>query len=167
MRLDVRGALKNPGQSYPIVHEFNIPEMEVLDETIWFEGVRLDGEYIGTGESVRIEGAVSCKVHAHCAKCLEPVEQELTAKVGEVFTKTPDESDPDQYPLDGTAVELDELVRDALLLALPLRFLCKIDCKGLCPECGQPLNHRRCTCQEGRQSPFSALRSMLNNDEEV
>ena len=57
----------------------------------------------------------------------------------------------------------------ALLLELPSRILCKEDCKGLCSQCGANLNDHECSCQKDliRKNPFSALASLLNEDEEV
>lgn len=167
MRMDVREALKNPGQSYPVSAAIELPAMDVLDETICFDGIRIEGELIGAGESVRVDGTITAEVRAHCAKCLTPVKQGIEASVSEIFAKEMNPDDPDQYPLDGYAVELTDLVRDALLLELPMRFLCGEGCKGLCPSCGQDLNKQRCTCQEGEHGPFSALSGLLKDDEEV
>ena len=69
----------------------------------------------------------------------------------------------------GHVLELDEAVRTALLLEMPSRVLCKEDCRGLCCQCGADLNINECSCQKDliRRNPFSALASLLNEDEEV
>ena len=66
-------------------------------------------------------------------------------------------------------LELDDAVRTAVLLELPSRILCKEDCRGLCAQCGANLNVNACSCQKDLTSrnPFSALASLLNEDEEV
>lgn len=169
MMLDIRNALKNPGQSYPLRAEISLPPMDVLSDEIAFEGVVLKGEFVGAGESVKIIGVCRATVAAHCALCLDELRESIEADVAEVFAKNPDASDPDQYPLSGYEIELDDIAKDALLLALPLRFLCKDDCLGLCPVCGQNLNHELCTCHEGhaQKHPLEALSGLLNEDEEV
>lgn len=169
MRLDVRNALKNPGQSYPLSRALSLPPMDVLDDVIRFDQILLSGEFVGSDESVRIDGDITAIVHAHCALCLEPLHTEVQTHVDEVFTQRPNPDDPDQYPLDGYEIELTDLVRDALLLELPMRFVCREDCEGLCPVCGANRNTQRCTCQEGRERkhPFSALSELLTEDEEV
>ena len=156
MTLDIRDALRRPGQSHPLHAALTLPEMDVLDERIAFGRIRLDGQYMGAGESVRVAGRITADVRAHCALCLEPVAAAVEARVDEVFVK---DADPDQYPLDGYKIELDKLVKDALLLELPMRFLCAGDCRGLCPVCGINRNLQRCTCQEGSgmDRPLSAL----------
>ncbi|MDL2207079.1 DUF177 domain-containing protein, partial [Eubacteriales bacterium OttesenSCG-928-N13] len=144
-----------------------LPTLDVLDDQLTFDHVQLRGTLVGAGESVRIQGKASAMVHAHCAKCLEPVSQQVLSDLDETFTKTPNPEDPDQRPLDGYEIQLDDLVSQALLLELPMRFLCKADCEGLCPVCGINRNQQRCTCQEGGPSPFSALSVLLSDDEEV
>ena len=66
-------------------------------------------------------------------------------------------------------IELTDAVRDALLLNMPMRVLCREDCRGICPRCGINLNKGPCTCQEGAEviNPFSALKNIVLNDEEV
>ena len=77
--------------------------------------------------------------------------------------------DEDQYTYTGHVLELDDAVRTAILLELPSRILCKEDCRGLCAQCGANLNVNACSCQKDLTSrnPFSALASLLNEDEEV
>ena len=62
-----------------------------------------------------------------------------------------------------------DAIRDALTLELPLRVLCKEDCKGLCPKCGVNLNTGSCSCPKGtgKPNPFEALKSIVENHEEV
>ena len=169
MKLDVRDALKNPGQSYPLSVEVAISPMDILQDEIAFEDVMIEGQFVGAGESVKVTGVCRAKVLAHCALCLGGVEASVQANVDEVFAKNPDVSDPDSYPLSGYEIELDVIAKDALLLEMPMRFLCGEDCKGLCPSCGMNLNHQRCTCHEGRdrKHPFTAaLSGLLTEDEE-
>ena len=77
--------------------------------------------------------------------------------------------DEDTYTYSGHVLELDDAVRTALLLELPSRILCKEDCRGLCSQCGADLNINECSCQKDltHRNPFSALASLLNEDEEV
>ena len=169
MMLDIRDALKNPGQSYPFSKMIALPTMEILQDQVAFSDVLIKGEVVGAGESMRILGTCSADVHAHCALCLGAVQAHIEAGVDEVFAKNPDVSDPDQYPLEGYEVDLSEIAKESLLLEMPLRFLCGDECQGLCPVCGTNLNDQRCTCHEGRdrKHPFAALSGLLTENEEV
>ena len=70
--------------------------------------------------------------------------------------------DEDTYPIEGDHLDLQPLVRDALLLELPLAPLCREDCRGLCPECGADLNAAPCECRpagDPRWGPLDVLRT--------
>ncbi len=169
MLMDVSLALKNPGQSYPMDQTLDVEPMVVLDDPVEFSSVRLEGAFVGAGDSVRVTGTLSADVVSRCALCLELVRTHVRAEVDVLFAREVDPEDPDQYPLDGYRVDLQPVAEEALVLELPMRFLCSEDCKGICPVCGTNRNIAPCTCQEGgeRQSPFSALSELLTEDEEV
>ena len=170
MALDVSRALMYPGQSYPFEEAVTLPTMEILDDMVSFEEVRLAGTFTGAEKIVGFSGTLVATVHAHCGRCVSDVARSVRLPFDEAFAKTPDPDDPDLYPLDGHTEDLTDLAKDVLLLDLPMRFLCSQACKGLCPVCGVNRNIQRCTCQEGGTklpNPFSALSEMLTKDEEV
>ena len=170
MALDVGRALKNPGQVYPFTASVALPEMEVLSDPVRFEDIEAEGEFFCTGDHrVSLRAEVGAVAHSRCSRCLEPVQVPVRAKIDALFAKEDDPDDPDLYPFEGHSLELEDAVKDALLLELPLQFFCKPDCKGLCPVCGVNLNREACTCQEGNvvTGPFSALKEIVLNNEEV
>ena len=64
---------------------------------------------------------------------------------------------------DGEVIDIDEMVREQLLLALPAQILCREDCKGLCPECGGDRNLNECKCEEVEIDPrWSGLKEIVN-----
>lgn len=65
------------------------------------------------------------------------------------------------YPLDGEILDLEPLIRDALVLELPQAPVCRVDCEGLCPECGIDRNVQTCTCAPEHLDPrWAALQSL-------
>ena len=169
MLMDISLALKNPGQSYPFETTLEVEPMIVLDDPVRFDSVCLKGTYTGAGDSVRIEAALSADVESRCALCLEPVQTHVEADVDVSFVKDLSEDDFDSYPLTGYRIDIQPMVEEALVLELPMRFLCSDDCKGICPVCGTNRNIAPCTCQEGgeRRNPFSAMSELLTEDVEV
>lgn len=77
---------------------------------------------------------------------------------------TVDEEDEETYPLRGEMLDLQPLVRDALLLELPLAPLCSEDCKGLCPNCGADLNDGPCSCDTRPADPRWSVLDSLKDD---
>jgi len=168
--LDISYALKNPGQIYPFQAEVELPELIVLDDPVRFEGISLEGTFVGGGDSVRLEGVIRAVAHTRCCECLEPAQVALESDFDVMFVRDPDPEDPDLYPIDGYRIDLAPMAQEALLLELPMRVLCSESCKGICPVCGQNRNIAPCTCQEGGErhnNPFSALSELLTQDEEV
>ncbi|MBR1559544.1 MAG: DUF177 domain-containing protein [Clostridia bacterium] len=169
-KIDVSRAIKDPGQAYAFETDVTLEPMEVLGDPVGFREVRVAGEYLSPGDArVSVKADVSATADSRCSRCLTPVTFPVTAQVDAVFDRQPDPEDPDLYSFEASTVELTDAVRDALLLELPLRVLCKPDCKGLCPVCGIDLNNGTCTCQEGAEvkNPFSALKDIVLDDEEV
>ena len=167
--LDVSKALKYPGQVYPLEMSFTFDPCEIMGDEVSFSNVVFRGEYFGADETVNVSGAIEAVVHAHCANCLKPVQKPLKAELKGEFVRGGD--DGDKYPLEGHEIDLAAAVEEALLLDLPMRFLCREDCKGLCPVCGKDLNTELCTCPKGGKAgnPFLALSRLLTdqNNEEV
>ena len=167
--LNVITALKTPGQSYPFEADTTIEKMQVLGDPMEFTDVTAHGEFMSSGERIDVDGEAKAIVVSRCARCLKPVSEPISAPLHATFHRQPDPEDPDQYCYEASKVELTDAIRDALVLELPLRFLCKADCKGLCPKCGIDLNTGSCICQEGEDdlNPFAALRSIVEYNEEV
>ena len=96
-------------------------------------------------EGVLVTGEVDAPVTGQCARCLEPVEDTLHLDVQELFayegSTTEATSEEDEVRrIDGEHLDLAPLVRDAVVLALPLSPTCTPDCSGLCVDCGQRLD---------------------------
>ena len=62
---------------------------------------------------------------------------------------------------DGKGIDVDEVVKEQILLAVPTRMLCREDCKGICPECGTDLNKGECACKKDDIDPrWAALKNL-------
>jgi uncharacterized protein len=79
-------------------------------------------------------GTVRAPWAGACRRCLEPVTEVLEAEVREVYSDAPDLDDPDILSFEGTRIDLEPVVREAVLLSLPIAPLCREDCPGPAPE---------------------------------
>ena len=127
-------------------------------------------------EGVLVSGTASAAVTGQCARCLEPLVDRLEVELVELFaypdTATDNSTDPDEVSrvVDGL-VDLEPVVRDAVLLALPQAPLCSEDCPGLCPECGGKRaelspDHRHETIDPRRAALKAKLKQRLRGTEE-
>lgn len=114
-------------------------------------------------------GSLSTVVRGECRRCLTTVTLPVAVDVGALFSQDPEtEDDPDTYPLprDATLVDVTPAVREELVLAAPTFLLCRDDCRGLCPSCGQDLNAGPCGCQpvtDSRWQGLAALKDKLHD----
>jgi uncharacterized protein len=120
------------------------------------------------GLDILVRGNLSGQLQLTCSRCLESfaapasAEFDLLLVPGPPVATAADEelSQPD-LDLDyytGEVVDLESLLREQIILMLPLKPLCDETCKGLCPQCGASLNRETCTCQaEAVDSPFAHL----------
>jgi len=114
-------------------------------------------------------GTLRTVVQGECRRCLAAVSTPVAADIGALFTQDAEAlEDPDSYPVaaEGTEVDLTPAIREELLLAVPRYVLCREDCRGLCPRCGQDLNAGPCGCTPAtdlRWQPLQALKDMLRS----
>lgn len=113
-----------------------VPEGAPLDLDLRLESVT---------EGVLVTGTVSAPLTGQCARCLDPVSEDLTVDVVELFayasSATDETTEEDEvYRTDGELLDVEPVVRDVVVLALPWTPLCRPDCAGLCPDCGQRLD---------------------------
>ena len=109
------------------------------------------------GKEVELRGKLDAKLEAPCDRCLKPVEIPICAEFTERFVGAVSWAAEEQHELheddlnlavfDGEGIELDDVVREEILLAVPAAVLCHEDCKGLCPICGVDRNLNDCQCE--------------------
>jgi uncharacterized protein len=125
------------------------PALEGVDVPLR-EPVFVDGRLQSIGDGrFYWHGTVRTVVQGECRRCLTPVATPLTVELGALFTQDPEAlDDPDAYSVapDATEIDIIPAVREELLLAAPRYVVCRDDCKGLCPQCGQDLNVKQCAC---------------------
>ncbi len=110
----------------------------------------------GVVKDIRLVGEFATQVELSCARCLEVVRQEVARPFDLLYRPQGVDRRGDEVAIHeadteigyyaGEGVLLEDVMREQVLLAVPLRVLCRDDCKGLCPQCGQNLNTTACGC---------------------
>jgi uncharacterized protein len=121
------------------------------------EGAEIEADVVleSVMGGLSVAGTVRAPWTGICRRCLEPAGGLLELPVREHFTEGGDGEDT--YPLHDGEVDLEPMVRDAVLLELPPAPLCRPDCRGLCPTCGADRNLEPCRCEPGRDDRWAAL----------
>jgi uncharacterized protein len=145
--LDTRELGRRPGTMRKVRRSAPAPAGFGLELIGVPEGVplELDLRLESVSEGVLVSGTVTAPVGGECGRCLDPIDDEIVVDVQELFAypdSTTDEttSDEEVGRLQGDHVDLEPVVRDAVVLALPSTPLCREECPGLCPDCGERLD---------------------------
>lgn len=174
MRIEVENL--TPGGE-PFEHTYAEGELSLGDE----EDARLLGDATVAGrasrkgEEINLRGEIRATVEAACDRCLRPVTLPLELEFRESLmpfgaeTVSKEETvlqsaDLHYSVYEGDEIDVDELVREQVLLALPIRLVCRDDCKGLCPSCGADLNAGPCSCPREEVDPRWAALAALKNE---
>lgn len=162
--LQVADLLRRPGETREIVVEGVLADLSVSASHVpEGEPVRLDARLQSVNEGIVLTGEVSAPWVGECRRCLRPVSGTLEADVLEVFEAEPTEGET--RPLEGVRIDLEPVLREAVLLDLPLAPLCREDCAGLCAECGALLDEVDCGHGAGDVDPRWGALSDLRFDE--
>lgn len=154
--LEQAGNLATSGRA-EVLHEHRGPKEIVSD-------IRLRGEFAG-------------RFRVPCARCIEPVEIPLAADFDLIFRPVGVDAGPPERSITAPETEigyyqkdsllLADVLREQVLLSLPVRTLCQPDCKGLCPRCGVNRNNQPCHCEENQSDPrweaLSGLRGPIGS----
>jgi DUF177 domain-containing protein len=122
-------------------------------------------------KDIRLQGALATTLELVCARCLEPVVQQVDRKFDLLYRPQGSDGGDEEQSVSGTDAEigyyqgegllLEDVLREQVLLSVPLRTLCREDCKGLCAVCGKNLNHEQCSCaQEAADPRWEALKDL-------
>ncbi|WP_052852032.1 YceD family protein [Streptomyces avicenniae] len=169
------GSLKRVSRTVPAPADLGIeviavPEAAPVEVELRMESVM---------EGVLVTGTARAPLAGECVRCLEPLTTEVTADFQEMFSypesevtgRRPaetgdDDEDEETLYVQGDLFDLEPVLRDAVVLSLPLQPVCQEDCPGLCPDCGAPLaqdpDHRHDAPVDIR---WAALRGLAGSEE--
>ncbi len=118
-------------------------------------------EMVRTADGILVRGKLTTALELRCDRCLEPLIQEIEFKIEEEFRPALDMSTGAQFPYDEEEMRIDEhhiidlteLIRQSIFLALSMHPVCRLNCLGFCDRCGQNLNEGPCDCSESMVDP--------------
>ena len=175
MRFNVAGLLKSSPGSKQIVQVGET--LEVRGDEAKIIGP-IAGELVLIRElsGVLVSGSLQAMMRVPCGRCLEPVEVEVDLEIEEHYRPTvamsggpmvdsiPEEDEDPATLLDAQhTLDLSEVLRQAVLVAIPLNERCRDDCAGLCPICGVNRNSVECDCEPEPDPRWSELRALLED----
>jgi uncharacterized protein len=155
--VDVRDLLEHPGASRTVQVREPVPGLATGVATVP-EDQAVAAELLieSVVEGLLVTGPLQGTMVLVCARCLKPLQSGFRIDVQELFTPGATPAD-DEYPVTEGFVDLEPMIRDAIVLAMPFAPLCRPDCLGLCERCGGDRNLGECSCPPVTDSRWSAL----------
>jgi uncharacterized protein len=119
-----------------------------------------------TPQGILVQGALTGEVAGECSRCLDPLQVSLRGGIDELYYYPPSTApEPELAIPDDLNLDLAPVLRDDLLLSLPIQALCRPECRGLCPTCGINLNREGCDCASSDLDPrLAKLRDLLKDE---
>ena len=139
-------------------------ELDITETELPVDGkIRIDGEISNVGDVLLLQARVSTRVNRMCSRCLKEFTADSAAEVVEKYYPSGSSGvENDAYVYEADIVDITEPLRESLLLAEPLKVLCKEDCMGICPVCGTDRNVHPCSCDTGTIDPrLAALKQFI------
>ena len=176
MRIDIRELEEGPitlSGEVPLMDlNFDPDEIHISGPI----GVTLTAEK--RAQRIRVRGCFAVDVEVPCARCLDPVRVPLVSEFDQFYQSNAEqqlvgeivlnERDTELGFFNGDFIEVSDIVREQILLALPMKPICREDCKGLCPHCGRNRNTEACNCQtfsaDPRLAPLLKIKEQLQSD---
>ncbi len=170
MNLDLKPMLRGEITRMPL--DFTI-EPEAPEGVTFTDNVHITGEITNRGGYMRLEVTADIPYEGACARCLAEVSGDFTMPFERTvvtegtLTEEQLEDNVDEYVvLNDGILDIDDAVREAIILTFPMRLLCDEECPGLCPKCGKPLSEGACGCTTKEIDPRWAILATLRFDEE-
>ena len=160
------------GGKSDFAHVYNPDDLNPVDERVnLIAPATVNGKIQRAGNEVFVNGHVDTRVQVECDRCLKPVEIPVSADfeldyiTGSEYESSSaaelTEAEMSVAVFDGEAIDVDEIVKEQILLTVPTRMLCREDCKGICPECGTDRNTGECDCVSKEIDPrWAALKTL-------
>jgi len=123
---------------------------------------------------IRVSGSLHTRIELNCARCLEPVTEEINRDFDLYYRPAEEQPPAEEAQLkdedtdigffQGDGLFLSDVLAEQVLLSVPMKAICRSDCRGLCPHCGANLNSEECRCESRGTDPRLAPLARLKQD---
>ena len=156
MLIDLTDIIRNENGKLTLSEDFDMPPISFMGEEFNFsEPFKAKGMILNNSKALELDMTVSGRASVHCARCGKPLVVNISFPVRETLMREGEEGpeDDDIILYSGREIELDDVIVSNFLMNVPVKYLCKEDCKGLCSVCGADLNEGDCGCDKDVMDP--------------
>ncbi len=169
MKIELKRLTGTNTVSIPFSDTIDLSKETLYGQKPFKHPVRASGIVTNELGVLRLRGTAKAIYSTACARCLKPLDILLTAEVDTILTDDPEAvEDDDLFVVEGESVDTAEVMVPALLLQVQMTYLCREDCKGICPHCGADRNEVECGCEKQKKGPlFEVLRGLVDTDDKT
>ena len=163
MRLDLRDIINTPDAQKSFQLQLDLSDLDFFGRKPITQPVLAEGRVTNHAGALVLEGTIRSVLDLACDRCGKEFSREKVVELDSLVAHELEDDDNDEIILlEGTALDLDEVVTTAYILAMDTRNLCSDDCKGLCSGCGVDLNVEACRCKPEVDPRLAALAQLLD-----
>lgn len=168
MIIDLKHIFVNDNSSLPLEYALDLSDVEYMGSFPLKEPVKIKGTVSNSASLVRLEAEIFYEFNAPCDRCGHDTAREHTVTVSKSLASSIEGEESDTILIvPDMQLNLDELIYTEVITSLPMKHLCKEDCKGICFKCGKNLNEGKCDCNTKEIDPrLAALADLLKENNE-
>ena len=162
MIIELESIFNTEGMKVPFDYELDLSSIQVSGYSPIIEPVKVEGCIENKAGIVSLNARAQLVYEAPCDRCATDVKKEFNYPVQHTLVVTLESGENDAFlEVPTMRLNLDELVEEDVNLALPSKYLCNEECKGLCPTCGKNLNKDQCDCKAPIDPRMEVLLKLL------
>lgn len=166
MKLKLHEIIDVPGGESPFDYDVFLTDLEVNYAKPFVHPIRVAGRVRNNAGVLNLTAQCSTSIQYHCDRCTRETETDFRFTIDVVLAEkleNPEDFDNAEIVLlEDATVDVDEIVRSAVILECEMTFLCEEDCKGICPRCGKNLNDGPCGCGSDTDPRLDKLKQWLD-----
>lgn len=167
MLIDLTDVIKNENGKIDICENFDMPSLNFMGEEFKFpKPFKVCGTVTNNSKTLELDMTISGEAKVHCARCASLIGISVNFPVKETLMREGEANPEDKEIIlyQGKEIELDDIIVSNFLMNTSAKYLCREDCKGLCPHCGINLNEHTCDCDKDVIDPrLEKLAEIMKN----
>lgn len=165
MKIDIGSIVDKDGDSFEFSEQttsnlLGFPDCEISI----ISDIRVDGRAKNDFGLYFVSGVIKFRAASVCDRCLERFENDYEVEFSEQFSRKADAGNEEIFIFRDNEADLSVAIVENIHVNIPVKLLCKPECKGLCSDCGSNLNEKQCSCVDAKINPqFAKLAKLINN----
>lgn len=162
--MNLHELLRNPGSRLPFRCELSTDRLDFPAVLTYTAAPVGEGFIVNSAGALTLRGTLSAAMRCVCDRCAAEFDREVSCPLDiPLASELQDEENPDYFLLEGDELDLEDLLETVFILNMDTRFLCRVDCKGLCSRCGKNLNEGPCDCRAESDPRLAVLEQLLDD----